>query len=175
MPGIEHLLALPAAVTLSLVISLDGQLCGRDGSSRSISGPEDLEWLRRLRASVATVIVGAATAEAERYQPIVSRPEYVPAREAAGLAANPDLVIIRRTDDFAAVLHGAGTRVLLEAGVRLHTALADAVDRVWLSHSPTLVGDGGAAFAFPMEEFALTERWGGRQFAYSRFERVTRR
>ena len=175
-PSIEHLLELPPAVTLSLVVSLDGQLCGADGSSRGISAPEDLDWLRRLRAAADVVVVGAATAEREGYRPISVRPEYAAARREAGLAAHPDLLVVRRADDVPALLRGCGPRVLLEAGVRLHTALGDLIDRVWLSHAPVVVGDVGAAYALPMEHFALSERWTGEgAYPLSRFDRVSRR
>lgn len=175
MPTPEHLLALPPGVTLSLVVTLDGQLCGPDGSSRSISGPEDLEWLRRLRASSDAVVVGRATAEAEGYRPLITRAEYIDTRRAAGLAEHPELVVVQRSQDVPALLRNLGPRVLLEAGVRLHTALADSVDRVWLSHSPMLVGPLGSRFAFPLADFALAERWLGTEFAFSRFERINRR
>lgn len=175
MPTLAHLLGLPAAVTLSLVVSLDGQLCGPDGSSRSISGPEDLDWLRCLRAAADAVVVGRATAEAEGYRPIVTRAEYREARLAAGMPEHPELVIVSRADDVAAVIRGLGPRVLLEAGVRLHTAMAEQVDRIWVSHSPTMVGDRGAAFALPLDGFALAERWLGEEFAFSRYERISPR
>lgn len=174
MPPLAHLLALPAGVTLSLVVSLDGQLCGPDGSSRSLSGPEDLDWLRRLRAAADAVVVGRATAVAEGYRPIVTRPKYRDARMAAGLREHPELVLVSRADDVAAVLRGLGPRVLLEAGVRLHTALAAHVDQLWVSHSPTMVGDVGASFGLSLDDFVLAERWIGQEFAFSRYERVSR-
>lgn len=175
IPSLEHLLAFPPKVTLSLVLSLDGQLCGPDGSSRSISGPEDLEWLRRLRAASDAVIVGAATAAAEGYRDIRIRPEFAPARAAAGMAEHPQLVILHRSDIFSEVLQEVGSRVLLEAGIRLHTVLASHIDRVWISHAPVLVGDQQAGFALPFDDFVLTERWVGEVFVFSCFERVSPR
>jgi len=175
LPDVEELIALPGAVALSLVVSLDGQLCGPDGSSRSISGPEDLDWLRRLRASSDAVVVGASTAATENYGPIKVRPEFAAARAAAGMTMDPELVIVRSSDDATALLRSLGPRVLLEAGIRLHTALAGHIDRVWLSHSPTIVGDHSAAFALPLDDFALVDRWCGDAFVISRFERVSRR
>lgn len=175
LPDVAQLIALPPAVSLSLVLSLDGQLCGPDGSSRSISGPEDLDWLRRLRAASDAVVVGASTAAAEGYQPIRVRPEHAQARSDAGMAEHPGLVIVRSSDDFAAVLRGLGPRVLLEAGIRLHVAVAGHIERVWISHSPTIVGDLGAAFALPLDGFALAQRARGEAFVVSRFERVSPR
>lgn len=175
LPTLEELLELPPALALSLVISLDGQLWGPDGSSRSISGEEDLQWLRTLRASSDAVITGARTAEREGYGPIRVRAEFADARARYGLDTYPDLIVLRSGDDFAGIRRALGPRLLLEAGVRLHTAMAGQVDRVWLSHSPTLVGDAHAAFDFPLASFALASRHVGETFVVSRFERISRR
>ncbi len=175
LPTLESLLALPPALALSLVVSLDGQLCGPDGSSRSISGPEDLEWLRRLRASSDAVITGSSTAEREHYKPIRIDPRFADARRQHGLHEHPELVILHRSDDIEQLRARLGPRLLLEAGVRLHTVLAPHVERLWLSHSPSMVGDAGAAFAFPLEGFVLVERHRGQSFVISRFERISPR
>lgn len=175
LPQVDELIGLEPRVALSLVLSLDGQLCGPDGSSRSISGPEDLDWLRRLRAASDVILVGAATATAEGYRPIRVREEYAEMRAQAGMTPHPELVRIRRSDDITTVLRQQGPRVLLEAGIRLHTALAPVIDRIWLSHSPTVVGDHNAAFALPMDDFALADRRLGAHFVVSRFERISRR
>ena len=169
----EYLLALPPAVTLSLVITLDGQLCGPDFSSRSISGAEDLEWLRRLRSASDAVVVGAATAQREQYQAIKTRPEYRGMRH--GMSEHPELVLLTSKDQFDEIRSALGPRILLEAGVRLHTALASSIDRIWLSHSPTLVGNVEANFQFPMHDFTLVDRFVGSEFVFSRFDRVTQR
>ena len=174
MPSLESILGLPPALALSLVISLDGQLCGPDGSSRSISGPEDLEWLRVLRASSDAVVTGASTAAREQYKPIRVPERYAEVRKQHGLAEHPELVILRSSDDFDAIRATLGPRLLLEAGVRLHSALATRIERVWLSHSPTMVGDVGAVFALPLKGFTLVARHLGDAFVVSQFERVSR-
>ena len=175
LPTVDALLKLPSRLALSLVLSLDGQLVGPDHSSRSISGAEDLHWLRTLRASSDAVLVGAATAAAEGYKPFSVGAEFAPARRKYGLAVAPQLVVLHSSDDLAAVRAGLGPRLLLEAGIRLHTALSQQVDRVWLSHSPTMTGDGGATFDFDLRDFQLVERHVGQEFAVSRFERINRR
>lgn len=171
LPSLEDLLALPPAVALSLVVSLDGQLCGPDGSSRSISGAEDLDWLKRLRAASDAILVGARTAEVEGYRTIRVHGTLADIRRAHGFPQDPDLVILHRQDDIETALARVGPRVLLEAGVRLHTVLAPLIDRVWISHAPTVVGDTDSAFALPMEDFTLVDRWVGEAFVVSRFER----
>lgn len=172
LPTPDYVRSLPGALALSVVVSLDGQLCGPDGSSRSISGPEDLALLRILRTAADTVVVGAATAEREGYTQIRVRPEYASFRVRHGLPEHPRLVVLHRRDDFAALLPSLGTHVLLEAGVRLHVALAPAIGRVWISHSPTLVGDAHATFSLDLAGFALASRHLGDRFVVSRFERL---
>jgi riboflavin biosynthesis pyrimidine reductase len=49
------------------VINSSGELSGPDGSSRSISTPEDRELLIALRAKANLVVVDAKTARSERY------------------------------------------------------------------------------------------------------------
>lgn len=172
LPSATQVRDLPPAVALSVVVSLDGQLCGPDGSSRSISGPEDLHLLRTLRAAADTVVVGASTAEREGYGPIRVRPEFSGLRQQWGLPAEPALVILRSSDDFAEMRPRLGDYVLLEAGIRLHAALAAHIDRIWLSHSPSLVGNAHAAFALDLAPFEFAARHFGDEFVVSRFERV---
>lgn len=169
LPELGDLLALPPAVALSFVISLDGQLRGPDGSSRSLSSDTDLEFLRRLRASADVVVVGRRTAELESYGPIKVREEFQSLRVAAGLAPEPALVIVDRNGpalpDIIAV---HGPRVQLEAGVTLHTVYSEHIARVWLSHAPVIVGNHEAAFSGDLPP--LRERWIADDYVVSRFE-----
>lgn len=50
------------------VITQDGKFGGKDGSSRSISTPEDRELLLELRSRADLVIVDAQTARSEKYK-----------------------------------------------------------------------------------------------------------
>lgn len=170
LPTLAELLGLTPAVALSYVISLDGQLCGPDGSSRSLSDDTDLELLRRLRAASDVVVVGRRTAEIEQYGPIRVRPEFRELRSAAGLRPDPALVVVDRNGPgLDAIIDAHGPRVQLEAGIRLATAYADRVTRVWLSHAPVVVGDHDAALSIPLPP--LRERWQSDQYVVSRFER----
>ena len=171
LPTLEELLALPPAVALSFVISLDGQLRGPDGSSRSLSGPTDLELLRRLRASVDVVVVGRRTAELEGYGETLNvRAEFAERRKESGLAPSPALVIIDRTGPSLSDIHLThGSRILLEAGLTLHRAFAEDISRIWLSHAPVTVGNEDATLAIPLPP--LRERWLADDYVVSRYER----
>lgn len=169
LPALGDLLALPPAVALSYVISLDGQLCGPDGSSRSLSDDTDLELLRRLRASADVVVVGRRTAEIEQYGPIRVREEFQVLRAAAGLKPEPALVIVdRKGPSLAAIIEQHGPRVQLEAGVRSAQAFGSAVSRVWLSHAPVVVGNHDAALRIMLPP--LRERWVAGNYVVSRYE-----
>jgi riboflavin biosynthesis pyrimidine reductase len=76
------------------VMTLDGQIAGPDGSSRSISGPADRAVLGAVRRWADAVIVGAATMRAERYNPMRVAEAVSDARRARGLGAAPRLVIV---------------------------------------------------------------------------------
>lgn len=169
LPTLVDLLRLPPAVSLSYVISLDGQLCGPEGSSRSLSDATDLELLRRLRASADVVVVGRRTAEVERYGPIRVREEFQALRAVAGLAPEPALVVFdRKGPTLAAIIEQHGPRVQLEAGVASARAFAEEIERVWLSHAPVVVGNHSAALAIPLPP--LRERWVADEYVVSRFE-----
>lgn len=169
LPELAELLALGPAISLSFVISLDGQLCGPDGSSRSLSNETDLEFLRRLRASSDVVVVGRRTAELEQYGPIRVREEFQVLRVAHGLAPEPSLVVVdRQGPSLREIAETHGSRIQLEAGVRLHQVYREHISRVWLSHAPVVVGDQSAALAGALPP--LRERWIANDYVVSRFE-----
>ena len=169
LPELEELLALPPAVALSFVISLDGQLVGPDGSSRSLSSDIDLELLRRLRAAADVVVVGKRTAEVERYSAITVRPEFEAVRRRAGLTPHPALVVVDRSGPtLPDVIAAHGPRVALEAGPRLVHAFAASITRVWLSHAPVVVGNRQASLDIELPP--LRERWMAEDYVVSRFE-----
>lgn len=76
------------------VMTLDGQIAGPDGSSRSISGPADRAVLGAVRRWADAVIVGAATMRAERYNPMHVAEAVAATRLARGMGAAPRLVIV---------------------------------------------------------------------------------
>jgi len=79
-----------------MVITSEGAATGPDGLSGSLSGPADRLALLETRRLADKIIVGAETIRAERYKPIIAKPEWTTARSSAGLASAPILIIVSR-------------------------------------------------------------------------------
>lgn len=77
-----------------MVMTLDGATVGPDGLSGSISGAADRRVFMEARRLADAVLVGAGTIRAERYRPMVAKPEWQEARLAAGLAPAPQIVVV---------------------------------------------------------------------------------
>lgn len=74
--------------------TLDGGVAGADGRSGSVSDPTDREVLEEVRRLADAVVLGAETMRAERYGPMLARPEAAEERRRLGLAPAPRLVIV---------------------------------------------------------------------------------
>ena len=77
-----------------MVMTLDGATVGHDGLSGSISGAADKRVFMETRRLADVVLVGAGTIRAERYRPMVAKPEWQDARADAGLDPAPQVVIV---------------------------------------------------------------------------------
>mgnify|MGYP003335406023 FL=1 len=77
-----------------MVMTLDGATVGHDGLSGSISGAADKRVFMETRRLADVVLVGAGTIRAERYRPMVAKPEWQDARADAGLARAVQVVIV---------------------------------------------------------------------------------
>ena len=77
-----------------MVMTLDGATVGHDGLSGSISGAADKRVFMETRRLADVVLVGAGTIRAERYRPMVAKPEWQDARVDAGLAPAVQVVIV---------------------------------------------------------------------------------
>ena len=77
-----------------MVMTLDGATTGPDGLSGTISGAADKRVFMETRRLSDAVLVGAGTIRAERYRPMLAKPEWQEARRAAGLAAAPQVVVV---------------------------------------------------------------------------------
>jgi riboflavin-specific deaminase-like protein len=77
-----------------MVMTLDGATVGPDGLSGSISGAADKRVFMETRRLSDAIVVGAGTIRAERYRPMVAKPEWQDARADAGLAPAVQVVIV---------------------------------------------------------------------------------
>lgn len=81
-------------VRAMMVQTIDGAFFGPDGKSRSISSDTDRDVLVEARRLADVVLVGAQTIRAERYRPMVAKPEWQEARRVAGLQPAPVVAIV---------------------------------------------------------------------------------
>ena len=102
----------PGTVRIGMLVSHDGKVAGPDGSSRSLNSPADVRVLRTLRAQADVVIVGASTAQSERYGDISLSESLIASREHRGATPEPDLAIVTRTGTLPPGLDRTRTWVL---------------------------------------------------------------
>lgn len=104
-----------------------------DGSSEGLSSPADKEVFRALRAVCDAVVVGAGTARAEDYGPVLLSPSGAAWRAARGLP-RPPLVLVSRSLDLdpgARCFTGDARAVVLTcAAAAAPAGLADVADLV---------------------------------------------
>ncbi|HLH57698.1 MAG TPA: dihydrofolate reductase family protein [Streptosporangiaceae bacterium] len=86
----------PVWLRANFVASVDGAATLR-GRSRGLSGPADRMVFALLRSLADVIVVGAATARAERYLPV--RPHEVRAGLRAGRTATPPIAVVSRRLD----------------------------------------------------------------------------
>lgn len=77
-----------------MVMTLDGATVGADGLSGSISGSADKRVFMEARRLADVVLVGAGTIRAERYKPMLAKPEWQEERGSLGLAPAPQIVVV---------------------------------------------------------------------------------
>lgn len=77
-----------------MVMTLDGATVGPDELSGSISGAADKRVFMETRRLSDVVLVGAGTIRAERYRPMLAKPEWQEARLSLGLAPAPQIVVV---------------------------------------------------------------------------------
>ena len=87
-------------VVANMVVSVDGRAIV-DGGAKLLGGPLDRQIMRRLRAAVDCVLVGAATLRAEGYDARVG-PEESAERMARGESAQPIAAVVTASGDLPA-------------------------------------------------------------------------
>jgi 5-amino-6-(5-phosphoribosylamino)uracil reductase len=110
-----------------------------------LSGPEDLDEVDELRASVDAILVGAGTIRKDNPRLLVRSPARVAARLARGLPEHPLRVTLTRSgalDRAAPFFTGPGPHVVYEgAGLTLSAVLEDLCTK---RHVRTLLLEGGS-------------------------------
>ena len=165
-----------------MVMAPDGAIHGNDGRSGSISGPADREVLFGIRALADAVLIGAGTFRAERYRPMVAKPEHAAARAEAGLAEAPRLVMVSGSLDLPwdedafeqsaftpIVVTRSGHDEAMLAQARVHCDLLESpgerIDLPWLREQLSQRGlnrvacEGGSVLLRSLEEAGLMDEW----------------
>ena len=77
-----------------MLLTLDGSVAGADGRRGSLSSATDRAVLAEVRRLSDVVLIGAGTFRAERYRPMLARPQDAAERGRLGLAPAPTLAIV---------------------------------------------------------------------------------
>ncbi len=115
---------------LAMVVGPAGQTLGPDGTSHSLSNPEDRHELMALRALADLIVTDASTAERENYRQSKLAPLQVWSRHPGTISWKPiqvegglALTLVDSSDLDSAVASLAGSNVLLETGPTLSALL----------------------------------------------------
>jgi 5-amino-6-(5-phosphoribosylamino)uracil reductase len=134
--------------TVSCAISVDGCLDDCSPQRLILSGPQDLDEVDELRASVDAILVGAGTIRADNPRLLVRSPARVAARVARGLAEQPLRVTMTRRgalDASARFFTGPGESVVYQGDdLTLEAALLSLARR---SVASVLIEGGSAILA----------------------------
>lgn len=129
-----------AAVALT---SIDGA-CSYEGVSAPLASPTDKKLLQYLRRRADAVVVGAATAYAERYVGFVrTTEEEGQARRANGQLPSPLLFVLSRSLDIPA---GANLFRRRTSALHILTKCPEGPNTRWVSNFETLTANGVSIF-----------------------------
>jgi len=144
-------------VLLNMVCTVDGRAT-IGGTSGAIGGPADRGLFHALRGVCDAVLIGAGTARAERYGPLVKSADARAEREGRGLAPQPLACIVSQSlnlDRQLPLLADPASRVVAITGS--DGTLPDSAAQVDYIRAP---GDGGIDLAAALDE--LERRFGAR-------------
>jgi riboflavin biosynthesis pyrimidine reductase len=120
---------------LNFIATVDGRTQGPDGRSGSLGTGADRAVFGLLRSTCDVVLVGAGTARAERYRPVLPSEVDGDLRARTGLSAVPPLAVVSRSLDLPSELFlGAHARTIVlttaDAPAHRRQRLADVADVV---------------------------------------------
>jgi riboflavin-specific deaminase-like protein len=122
-------------VRVLVAASVDGAV-EHGGRSAGVSSPVDRRLLGRLRTTADAVVVGAGTARAEDYRPVLASESRVAERRARGALDVPPIVVVSATCDLdrsARLFDASPSRVVIvttEWGARNAAGLREVADIV---------------------------------------------
>lgn len=103
----------PVGLRANMIYSADGAACFR-GRAGPLSSPADHQLLLALRAYADVVLVGAGTARAERYGPVILRPDHRAQRIELGMSPQPPpLAVVSRSGRLPDTMFGTSTPPIL--------------------------------------------------------------
>ena len=153
---LAELYAYPADGTWTraiFVATADGAAQGPDGKSGSISTRADTRLFGLLRSLCDVVLVGAGTARAEGYQPVLEHEVDAALRSALGLTPTPAIAVVSRSLDVdPALLAGAAAPTFLITTRPAHAerALPSGIDPAHV----VVAGDESVDLAAALEALA---------------------
>lgn len=147
-------------VRTNLVTSLDGSVTGPDGVSGSLGSDADTAVFGLLRALCDVVLVGAATARQEGYQPLVVDPRWAGLRSQAGLAGEaPVLAVLTRSGDLGSSLAPGGHPASGVMAVDATDGLDGAIEQLREAGNRVVLCEGGPSVWQQALEDDLVDEW----------------
>lgn len=106
----QHYADPPDGIRVNMIMSIDGATAF-DGLAGPLSGPCDQDLLVTLRGSADVVLVGAATARAERYRPVrLTEAQRAERHRRRGATESPPIAVVTRSGSLPASLFAEPTQ-----------------------------------------------------------------
>lgn len=150
---LERLYAYPETdrpwLRVNFVATLDGAAYAADGRSGSLGGQVDTTVFALLRSLADVIVVGAGTARAERYSPVLPSEVDAALRGRLGLSSVPPIAVVSRQLDIPQRLLEPGQLVITtsDAPAAAREALGNAVEVI-------ARGDGRIDWPAVLSDFA---------------------
>jgi len=135
-------------IRTNFVSTLDGAAYGLEGKSGSLGGAADKQVFALLRSLADVIIVGAGTARAEGYEPVLAEEIDADLRSRLGLSPVPPIVVVSRRLDIPEPLMTDGQLAITTAD-----APAAALDALRFRMEVIALGEGEIDWAAVLTEF----------------------